>query len=292
MNLKDFIIGNPLFYYEQNLQGDSQCYQNPFGQTIQKPTSNDAFELNLGIQIDQLNGIRNNIIESINDNIIKPKLAINKKNQYFDESNDSNEQPNQMNIHSIEIHDFNSKEEIEKIFEFMNKRQKFEIIKNDELNIGANIDIIKIKNKNEKIERCLKYPKIICEILINSMKENQQEIINIINEMKDILYKYPYKIFGRIGIYVSEELTNLNKNANAKNVNDDFYDELEMIYDIIYFSKNPQVEYFFYHRNLIYLNYFFLKLLICWVRKILLSLINYFFFLFLFFFFQQIKNND
>lgn len=66
-----------------------------------------------------------------------------------------------MNIHSIEIHDFNSKEEIEKIFEFMNKRQKFEIIKNDELNFGANIDIIKIKNKNEKIERCLKYPKRI-----------------------------------------------------------------------------------------------------------------------------------
>ena len=121
---------------------------------------------------------------------------------------------------------FNNKEKIEEIFNFMNKGMKYELIKKEnENNISHDInnEILRIIEKRNKVERDLKYPRKLCQMLSNSVKENQQELFDIIDNMKVGLYEKPYKIlFGRFGIYISEKIHDMKEEAKAEYINDNF----------------------------------------------------------------------
>ena len=102
----------------------------------------------------------------------------------------------------------------------MNKQNKFILIKNEfnESNQDINYEIVKIKMKGNNINRYFRYPKSLYEVLMNTFKNNENGIIKIIEEMKEIIYKEPYAaLFGRIGLDKSDKTTSID-------INRDFYE--------------------------------------------------------------------
>lgn len=209
-NLRDFILKNPLFHYwDENMP--IQQNDELFGWTVSEPKTKNNFVLNLVININEINE---------NADIKESYSIIEKKELLFSQYDENTYSQND--------------DEIKSHFEFMNKRDEFEIIKDEDCGENINVsntnndnnsEILKIKMKGNDIKWFFKYHKKLKNILLNTLKENQKEIIDILNEMKTILYTEPYSIlFGRINIY-SEEKIKDNKDE-TQIINDDFYEGL------------------------------------------------------------------
>lgn len=99
-------------------------------------------------------------------------------------------------------------------------KSKYEFEKEEEDGEDKNnnsIETIKIKMKGYNTQRYLRYPIKLCEFIINTIEQNQDEIIKIIEEIKGILYQKPYPIlFGRINTYTPKEAPD--------NINSEFYE--------------------------------------------------------------------
>lgn len=123
-------------------------------------------------------------------------------------------------------------EKIESIFDFINKHKKYVLIpnKNESINIAnqdKNDEIMRIKMIGNNVERYLIYPKKLCEMLIKKMTESHQEIIEIIDQMKTLLYTESYPIlFGRISIFEQEEAPNIKEEPNIEEINENFYERI------------------------------------------------------------------
>lgn len=223
-NLKDFIICNPMFHHENESSID---LQDSFGWTVTRPKHNDTLELKLLIQKDH--EISNPANKNNND--------INLKEESFEYSKDEvisySKEIQENDKCSISNNDENSflyyQEKIENIFDFKNKHKKYVLIpnKNESINIAnqdKNDEIMRIKMIGNNVERYLIYPKKLCEIL-NKITESYQEIIEIIDQMKTLLYTESYPIlFGRISIFEQEEAPNIKEEPNIEEINENFYE--------------------------------------------------------------------
>lgn len=167
LNLKDFIINNPLYKLSE-IQNNSQ----------------------FGWQKNEKN--LNEIELFISENEIKENLTHSKKNRQIYNLKEIND-----NINSYFNYQFMN--DFESIFNFMNIQNKFELI-----NIQSNNDfeIYSIKSKQNNSECFLKFPKNLGEIILNTFNCLIINVDEIVDEMKKILFKPPYSIlFGRIKIF-------------------------------------------------------------------------------------------
>ena len=212
-NLKELILGNPLFHSQNDIK---------IGWTTQEEGNKNQNKLNL--MINQNESILNSFdssIDEVKDFDLKEKKM--KMNEFYSKNNE-------INFNYYKNNEFET--ELFHIFEFLNKQNQFEIIKNSEqqnTDLSNNNHFIRFKFKENNRERFLIYPKFIFEMLINTLNENGNLIKEIVDEMSKLLFTPPYSIlFGRIKIYSDNETVNQNKTAT--NINESFYNGIGDIF--------------------------------------------------------------
>lgn len=223
-NLKEFIMSNPLFHYENDTiidRNDSNDSYKAFGWIVEEPKQDNILELNLKILEEQPSDSLNNNDHTYNNHI---------KKKYLDECKDEQNRQKQGECES-DISILNYNEKIDNIFRFMNKQNKFEVINNEKENNKGylkhyrNVKTMIIQKKSDCTKRFLNYPKKLSEIIIKTITEDVEEMKKIIEGMKIVLYKEPYKIlFGRIGIYEPEEGESSNNQLRIEEINSNFYE--------------------------------------------------------------------
>ena len=96
------------------------------------------------------------------------------------------------------------------IFKMINSENIFKIIdQEEESDVKNDMNVFCFISEEDEIERRILYPKYFKKFIFNKLNDLRYEIKNIINEMNEIIHKYPYNIlFGRINLISNDNISN------------------------------------------------------------------------------------
>lgn len=196
-NLKDFFLNFPLFNLSNQMNFKLTVLNSEWCK-LQHSNTNNEFKF------------KSITIKCQKDQNLEPIFEKSKiKDKFFDEisiPDDLAEKIQNNSNHENSLNDL-----ISNIFKAMNCQDKFEIVDDDifESDVDSEINVFRFKSEENEIERFVKYPKFLREFFFRNLDDLKNEIIDIVNEMHEMLYKHPYPIlFGRL---------NLNTNNSAAN---------------------------------------------------------------------------